>query len=230
MPRSTSMELPSKFAKSRDASLRCDVPFWQPTDGPKQAICAVFNKSKTTRTPNKNGSHGIKGRFVCHILGSVCHIFCRNPLILRDFYAIRTPLYGIFWGHIFCKYGGRGGSELFSSVICIAEPCPSFPCFFFWISLFFSPCEDFLVFSSVFPFFSRDFRGSVGIKNLFFLLVFPAFFLKNKERKDRENHLCDACIFSLRFAATMQASLRVRCCDVVNLGSNILVRGDHPNS
>ena len=25
------------------------------------------------------------------------------------------PLYGIFWGHIFCKYGGWGWSELFSS-------------------------------------------------------------------------------------------------------------------
>ena len=24
------------------------------------------------------------------------------------------PLYGIFWGHIFCKYGGWGWSELFS--------------------------------------------------------------------------------------------------------------------
>ena len=39
----------------------------------------------------------------------------------------------------------------------------------FWISLFFSPCEDVRVFSSIFPFFSRDFRGSVGIKkSLFF--------------------------------------------------------------
>ena len=28
----------------------------------------------------------------------------------------RPPLYGIFWGHIFCKYGGWGWSELFSTV------------------------------------------------------------------------------------------------------------------
>ena len=25
----------------------------------------------------------------------------------------RPPLYGIFWGHVFCKYGGWGWSELF---------------------------------------------------------------------------------------------------------------------
>ena len=28
----------------------------------------------------------------------------------------RPPLYGIFWGHLFCKYGGWGWSELFSIV------------------------------------------------------------------------------------------------------------------
>ena len=27
----------------------------------------------------------------------------------------RPPLYGIFWGHMFCKYGGWGWSELFSN-------------------------------------------------------------------------------------------------------------------
>ena len=26
------------------------------------------------------------------------------------------PLYGIFWGHIFCKYGGWGWSEWFSTI------------------------------------------------------------------------------------------------------------------
>ena len=49
-------------------------------------------------------------------LGSVCQVFCRNPLILTDFYAVQTPLYGIFLGDIFCKHGGWGWSELFSSL------------------------------------------------------------------------------------------------------------------
>ena len=73
-----------------------------------------INKLKTIPTPNKNGSYGIEGGFVCHILGPVCHIFCRNPLILTDFMPYGPPLYGIFLGHIFCKYGGWGWSELFS--------------------------------------------------------------------------------------------------------------------
>ena len=54
----------------------------------------------------------------------------------------------------------------------------------FWNSLLF-PYEEFLVFSSVFHFFSRDFRGSVGITKSFFLVIFLAFFQKIKERKDR---------------------------------------------
>ena len=53
--------------------------------------------------------------------------------------------------------------------------------------LVFSPLQGFpFVFLSVFPFFSRDFRGSVGIKNpCFFWVAFLAFSKKNKERKDR---------------------------------------------
>ena len=35
------------------------------------------------------------------------------------------------------------------------------------------------------PFFSREFRGSVGIANPYFVGGFPAFSQKNKERKDR---------------------------------------------
>ena len=35
------------------------------------------------------------------------------------------------------------------------------------------PCGEFLVFLSVFPFFSRDFRGSVGITNPCFFGAFP---------------------------------------------------------
>ena len=78
------------------------------------------NRLKTTPTPNKNVSYGIKGGgFVCHIFGSVCHICCRNPLMLREFYAIRTPIVWHIWGHTFCKYGGWWWSELFS--ICVQK-------------------------------------------------------------------------------------------------------------
>ena len=51
-------------------------------------------------------------------------------------------------------------------------------------------CEEFLVFFERFPPFSRDFGGSVGIKNPCFFGGFPCLFFskkkKNKERKDRE--------------------------------------------
>ena len=60
-------------------------------------------------------------------------------------------------------------SGVFPGAICLNTPrllgTLSFLSLFFWNSLFFSPCEEFLVFLSVFPFFSRDFWGSVGIKN-----------------------------------------------------------------
>ena len=39
----------------------------------------------------------------------------RNPLILRTFVPHGPPLYGIFWGHLFCQiWGGAGWSELCS--------------------------------------------------------------------------------------------------------------------
>ena len=53
-----------------------------------------------------------------------------------------------------------------------SRPCPSFPCFF-WEFLVFSPCVEFLACLSVLPFFSRDFRGSVRIKNPCFFGGFP---------------------------------------------------------
>ena len=63
---------------------------------------------------------------------------------------------------------------------------PVLPFLVFLEFLVFSPCEEFLVFLSVFPFFSRDFRGSVGIKNPCFFWWFSLpFSKKNKERKDR---------------------------------------------
>ena len=77
-------------------------------------------------------------------------------------------------------------------------PCPSFPCFF-GIPCFF-PCEDFLAFLSDFAFFSRDFRGSVEIKNPCFFDRFPGLFPKNKERKDRVRfRVC--CVFGCSLAA-----------------------------
>ena len=63
------------------------------------------------------------------------------------------------------------------------NPCASFPCFF-WNSLVFSSCEEFLVFLSVFPFFSRDFRSSVGTTNPCFFCGFSCLFPK-KARKGR---------------------------------------------
>ena len=71
--------------------------------GNKVKNCSQNNKLKTTPTPNKNGSYGLKwGGFVCHIFGSVYHIFCRNPLISTDSYAIRTPIVWHILGACFC--------------------------------------------------------------------------------------------------------------------------------
>ena len=67
------------------------------------------------------------------------------------------------------------------------RPDPVLPFLAFLEFLDFFPCEEFLVFLSVFPFFSRDFGGAVGIKILVFWVVFLAFFQKSKERKDRGN-------------------------------------------
>ena len=50
-----------------------------------------------------------------------------------------------------------------------------------FLSLFF--CEEFLVFLSVFPFFSRDFRGSAGIKNPCFFGGFPGNFPKKQGKE-----------------------------------------------
>ena len=65
------------------------------------------------------------------------------------------------------------------------EILPFLCSFFFWNSLFFSPFSfwDFLVFLTVFPFFSRDSRGSAGIKNPCFFGGFPCLFPKNKGKE-----------------------------------------------
>ena len=40
--------------------------------------------------------------------GSVCHIFCRNPLILTDFYAIQAPIVWHILGAYFLQIWGVG--------------------------------------------------------------------------------------------------------------------------
>ena len=42
------------------------------------------------------------------MFGSVCHIFCRNALILTEFYAIRTPIVWHIWGAYFLQIWGVG--------------------------------------------------------------------------------------------------------------------------
>ena len=67
-----------------------------------------INKLKTTPTPNKNGSYGVKGGFACHIFGVRMPFFCRNPLILTDFYAIQTPIVWHIFGAYFLPIWGVG--------------------------------------------------------------------------------------------------------------------------
>ena len=67
----------------------------------------------------------------------------------------------------------------------IFGPLPVLSLFFLEFLVFSSPWEEFLVFSSVLP-FSRDFRGSVGIKNPCFFGGCPCLFQKkDMERKGR---------------------------------------------
>ena len=86
-------------------------------------------------------------------------------------------------------------------------PCPSFP-FFFGIPcfFFFFRCEELLVFLCDFPFFSRDFRGSVGINNPCFVSGFPCIFPQKQGRKDRVGYRK----LMLRTEALMQAAQQKR--------------------
>ena len=69
----------------------------------------ILNKLETTPTPNKNGSYETKGGGSYAIFWrSICHIFCRNPLILTDFYAIRTPILWHILGAYFLQIWGGG--------------------------------------------------------------------------------------------------------------------------
>ena len=91
-------------------------------------------------------------------------------------------------------------------------PDPVLPFLVFLEFLVFSPCADFLVFLSVFPFFSRDFRGSVGIKNPCFFCGFPCLFPK-KQGKEGQG----SCVFITNCA--------IRICDLSCLRLNCGPRG-----
>ena len=61
-------------------------------------------------------------------------------------------------------------------------PDLSFLAFLEFLAFFF--CEEFLVFSSVFPLLSRDFRGSLGKKNPCLFGGFPCLFPKKQGKED----------------------------------------------
>ena len=97
------------------------------------------------------------------------------------------------------------------------------------ITLFKSPLirsrKTFLAYLSVFPFFSRDFRGSVGIENPCFWGGFPCLFpKKNKERKDRVENKGESDLFKsplIQGQESAQGILRPRN---PNLGPNSVKR------
>ena len=60
---------------------------------------------------------------------------------------------------------------------------PVLPFLVFLEFLVFCPYKEFLVFLSVFPFFSRDFRGSVGIRNPCSFGGFPCHFPKKQGKE-----------------------------------------------
>ena len=62
---------------------------------------------------------------------------------------------------------------------------PDLPVFVFLEFLAFFLSKEFLVFLRVFPFFSKDFRGSLRIKNPCFLGGFPCRFPKKQGKEDQ---------------------------------------------
>ena len=77
-------------------------------------------------------------------------------------------------------------------------PCPSCPCFLEFLVFLFPARISFFVFVSVFAFFSRDFRGPVGIENPCFFLGggFLAFSKKNKGKEGQGGALSIAATIS----------------------------------
>ena len=93
-------------------------------------------------------------------------------------------------GNFFVRVRFEGVPSTVEEVVRVRFCSLSFLSLFVWNSLFFFPCEEFLVFSSVFPFFSLDFRGSVGIKDPGFFGGFSCLFSKKKTRKGRTGQGC----------------------------------------
>ena len=77
----------------------------------------TINKLKTTPTPYKNGSYGIKGEggLYAIFLGPYAIFSVEIPWFLTDFYAIRTPNVCHILGAYFLQIWGWGWSELFSN-------------------------------------------------------------------------------------------------------------------
>ena len=65
---------------------------------------------------------------------------------------------------------------------------PVLPFLVFWISLFFLLARISLFFRAFFVFFSRDFRGLVGIKNPCFFGGFPCLFPKKQGKEGQGTH------------------------------------------
>ena len=112
-----------------------------------------------------------------------------NPGGRSWIFSIFGPL-GLLSVLLLVREGPLGSEALtnqvarFETYLKSEKPCPSFP-WFFGIPCFFS-LRGFPCFFTVFPFFSRHFRGLVRIKNPCSSAGFPCLFPKNKERKDRE--------------------------------------------
>ena len=82
----------------------------------------MVNKLKTTPTPNKNGSYGIKrGGFVCHksrtsyaIKVGLFTTFSVKIPLFQEMFTPYDPHFMAYVGVIFfCQYGGGGGQNYF---------------------------------------------------------------------------------------------------------------------
>ena len=109
------IRVPACASKSLQFSLALEAPLPNLLEQPGSLKCRkCFKRVRSKRWVAIDRPMWHKrGGFVCHIFGCICHIFCRNPLILTDFYAIRTPIVWHLWGHTFCKCGGGGGQNYF---------------------------------------------------------------------------------------------------------------------
>ena len=71
-------------------------------------VSVILANERPPPTPIKTVHMALKGGVACHIWGSACHLFCRNPLNLADFYAMRTPIVWHILGAYFLQIWGVG--------------------------------------------------------------------------------------------------------------------------